>query len=206
MDKLLKKLINAFAVSGREEERSGVIKDFLEDKNLKYTEDKMGNVLVRLGEGDEKIMISTHMDSIGLLATHIEEDGFIITEKIGNFNAQHFDFSAVKFKNGGRARFNSSDKEGLFIDSGLSTREAVLKKLKEGDSIAFSSELMETNGRVIGHDLEAAFGCFILLNLINEGYELNRETYFVFSVQHQEGGRGVRSAAFEIDPDYAIIL
>jgi endoglucanase len=206
MDKLLKKLINAFAVSGREEERAKVIKDFLTEKTIKYMEDSMGNILVKLGAGKEKIMLTTHMDSIGLLATHIEEDGFIRTEKVGNFNLENFAYSAIKFKNGGRARVSSGKKEELFIDSGLSSREEVLRKLKEGDSVAFLSELIETNGRVIGHDLEGAFGCFIFLNLISEDYELSRETYFVFSVQHQEGGRGARSAAFEVSPDYAVIL
>lgn len=206
MDKLLKKLINAFTVSGREEERATVIKDFLAEKNVNYVEDPMGNILVKLGEGKEKIMITTHMDSIGLLATHIEDEGFIRTEKIGEFNLHNFAYSAVKFKNGGRARVSSGEKEELFVDLGFSSREEVLRKLKEGDSIAFLSELTETNGRVIGHDLEAAFGCFVFLNLISEGYELNRETYFIFSVQHQEGGRGARSAAFEISPNYAIIL
>ncbi|MBC8062724.1 MAG: hypothetical protein H7Y18_18990 [Clostridiaceae bacterium] len=206
MDKLFKKLINAFAVCGREEERAIVIKDFLTEKNIKFVEDKMGNILVKLGEGNEKLMITTHMDSIGLLATHIEEEGFIRAEKIGVFNSENFAYSAIKFKNGGRAKVSMGKKEEIFVDSGFSSRDEVLKKIKEGDSIAFLSELIETNGRLIGHDLEASFGCFILLNLINQSSELNRETYFVFSVQHQEGGRGARSAAFEINPDYAIIL
>jgi tetrahedral aminopeptidase len=206
MDKLLKKLINAFAVSGREEERATVIKDFLSEKNINYVEDLMGNILVKLGKGTEKIMLTTHMDSIGLLANYIEDNGLIRTEKIGGFNAKNFAYSSVKFKNGGRARVSSGEKEELFVDLGLASREEVLRKIKEGDSIAFFSELVENNGRLVGHSLEAAIGCFIFLNLISEGYELNRETYFVFSVQHQGGGRGARSAAFEIKPDYALIL
>ena len=206
MDKLLKKLINVFAVSGREEERATVIKEFLQDKKIEYVEDIMGNVIVKLGEGKEKIMITSHMDSIGLLATDIDEEGFIRTERIGNFNSKNFAYSSIKFKNGGKARVSCGDTGELIIDAGISSREVILKKVKEGDSITFSSELLEVSGRIIGNNLEAAFGCFILLSLIEEGFSLNKETYFVFSVQHQQGGRGARSAAFEINPDYAIVL
>ena len=146
------------------------------------------------------------MDSIGLLATHIEDIGVVRTEKIGAFNPNDFAYSCVKFKNRGRARVTSGEKGELFVDLGVGSREEVLKRLKEGDSIAFLSELAETNDRIIGHDLEAAFGCFILLNLITQGYELGGETYFIFSVQHQLGGIGARCAAFEINPNYAIVV
>ena len=45
--------------------------------------DALGSLIVRKGKGGKKIMIAAHMDEIGLVATHIDEKGFVRFTNIG---------------------------------------------------------------------------------------------------------------------------
>ncbi|RPJ52003.1 MAG: M42 family peptidase, partial [Chloroflexi bacterium] len=48
--------------------------------------DAMGNLIARKGtksDGGLRIMLSAHMDEIGIIATHIDENGFVRFTTIG---------------------------------------------------------------------------------------------------------------------------
>ena len=86
LDKLLVKLINSFGISGKEDEVKQVIKDHLNKISQEVHEDNIGNVIVKLGSGENKIMLCSHMDSVGFIVNHIDDDGMIRVNNIGNFN------------------------------------------------------------------------------------------------------------------------
>ncbi|MBU5486548.1 M42 family peptidase [Clostridium sp. MSJ-11] len=205
MDKLLVDLINAFGVSGNEDGVKNIIKEELKETNFKILEDSLGNLIVNMGTGKKKIMVCSHMDSIGFIASFIEDNGLIKVEKIGNFQSKDIVHSIVKFKNGtiGKMVIN---KDELFIDIGITEKEEVLKFVEEGDTACLVGPCISKEHSIIGANLDNRVGCYVLLKLLKELSHSENEIYFVFSTQQQLGGRGARAAAYKINPEYCIVL
>lgn len=210
MDVMLEKLLNAFGVSGHEEEVREVIAEELKGIDCDVKEDKLGNLIVKLGEGTEKIMFCAHMDEIGLIATYIEDNGFVRVGSIGDFKPSDMLNNFAMFKDGTMGKIAAAkanpEIEDIFVDLGIKEREEVLKVVKEADTACFIGEALELGSNVISPRLDNRIGCYILLRLIKEIKETNKEVYFVFSTQQELGGRGARAAAFAIEPDYCIVI
>ncbi len=233
MDSLLNKLINAFGASGHEEKVKDIIKEEMDKIGLNYEEDRMGNVIVNLKsyinssvdeEKKERVMFSAHMDSIGLIVTYIDENGFAKLGSIGNFSAQSIVNSIASFQNGTLARICCSKEKpeinDLFLDFGFKSREQALEHIKEGNTAVIKGEIINQNGMVMAPALDNRAGCYILIKALQTLVEKikkdnkilenikkeNREYYFVFSSQSQLGGRGARAAAYKLEPDYAIVI
>ena len=80
---LLKKLTQITGVSGNEEEIRNVIIEEIKDKVDEITVDTLGNLIaVKKGSG-KRIMVAAHMDEIGVIATYIDDNGFIRFSNIG---------------------------------------------------------------------------------------------------------------------------
>lgn len=210
MDVMLEKLLNAFGVSGHEGEVREVILEELKGIDCNVKEDKMGNLIVKLGSGTEKIMFCAHMDEIGLIATYIEDNGFVRVGSIGDFKPGDMVNNFAMFKNGTMGKIASAKAEpeigDIFIDLGIKGREEVIKAVKEADTACFIGEALEVGKNIISPGLDNRIGCYILLRMIKEIKDTNKEVYFVFSTQQELGGRGARAAAFAIEPDYCVVL
>jgi endoglucanase len=210
MDNMLSRLLSSFGVSGHEDEVRKAIIDELKDVKCEIKEDKMGNLIIKLGEGSEKLMLCAHMDEIGLIATFVEDNGFIRVGSIGDFNIADVVHNLITFENGtlGKVAAAKTNAEigDLFIDIGVSTREEALKKVREGEVACFLGDALELGNNIISPGLDNRVGCYILLKLIKELKETNKELYFVFSSQAELGGRGARAASFAIEPDYCIVV
>ncbi|MGH4137616.1 M42 family metallopeptidase [Clostridium sp.] len=210
MDLMLEKLVSAFGVSSQEEEVRGVIREELEKIDCNINEDKMGNLIVKVGEGAEKIMFCAHMDEIGLIVTYIEDNGFARVSNVGGIHPCEIVHNFVVFQNGTMGKVGATKLEpkveDLFIDMGVSSREEALKKIKEGDTACLLCYGMEVEDKIMSPCLDDRIGCYILLRMIKEIKKTKRELYFVFSTQEELGGRGARAAAYTIEPDYCIVL
>jgi endoglucanase len=210
MDSMLKRLLSSFGVSGHEDEVRKVIIDELKNVVCEIKEDKMGNLIVKAGEGSEKFMLCSHMDEIGLIATFIEDNGFIRVGSLGDFNTADVVHNFVRFKNGtigkvGAAKTNPEVGD-LYIDIGVTSREEALSKVREGDVACFLGDAVEIENKIVSPGLDNRVGCYILLRLIKELNITDKEIYFVFSSQAELGGRGARAASFAIEPDSCIVV
>lgn len=210
MDNLLERLCKAFGVSGSEKAVRELIKEELKDISCNIKEDNMGNLIVKMGEGKEKIMISSHMDQIGVIATFIEDSGIIRVGNVGSLKAEEVVHNFIKFQNGTIGKIagtkDNPSMSDLYIDLGLKSRDEVLKKVREGDTAAFESPYLNIGNNIVSPNLNNRVGCYILLRLIKQVKTFTRETYFVFSTQQELGGRGARAAAFSIEPNYSIVV
>jgi endoglucanase len=219
MDKLLEKLFNSFGVSSREDSIRDIIKNEIEaikninGNNIEIMEDGIGNLIAKIGEGSQKLMLCTHMDNPGFMATTIESSGFIRISPIGNIKPEKMVGMLVKFQNNIIGRIDSSKSnplvEDLFIDIGVESKEIAQKQIKEGDVAELIGNRVESNGRIIGPNLHSKIACHTFLQIIREVRDiknLNKEIYFVFSTGSQMGFVGARAAAFEIKPNIAIVL
>lgn len=210
MDILLEKLVCAFKVSGHEEGVREVIKEELKEVDCKIKEDKLGNLIVKVGEGEEKIMFSAHMDEVGLMITHIEKDGRLRFTNVGEVEPCNIINKIAIFRDGTLGRISASKEkpeiEDMYIELGLDSREEVLEIMSEGDVAKLESEVFNLGENIVGASLNNIVNCYALIKAIKDIKETSRECYFVFSSQGKLEGRGGRAAANKIEPDYAIVL
>lgn len=211
MDKLLKDIVEVFGVSGHENKAAELIKQQLEDIKCEIKEDKLGNVIVKRGSGEKKVMISANMDVKGLIAYYIEEDGKVRIHNLGDIEAESVVNKTVEFESGIAGEVVSEVKKNhefrdLYVDLGFKIRKAALEYVKEGNAACFKGNTYEEGDNIVSPNLNNRIGCYIMLNLIKNICDSDKELYFVFSAQGQLEARGARAAAFDIKPDLCFAL
>src|SRR5512136_364595 len=103
MKPLIQKLTEIFSPSGFEAPIREVIRDEIKDLADKISVDALGNLVARkfkLSENGRKIMLAAHMDEIGLMATHVDENGFIRFSGMGGIRLTALVGSRVRFASG----------------------------------------------------------------------------------------------------------
>lgn len=186
--------------------------------------DNMGNVYaIRRGNSDKKIMVGAHMDEIGFMVTHIDDNGFIRFHTLGGFDpktltAQRVLIHGKKDVVGVMAskpihvmtpdeRNKVAKLQDYFIDTGLSAKE-VNKLIKIGDPITREREFIEMGNCVNGKSLDNRLAVFILIETLKhlKGKKLPYDLYAVFTVQEEVGIRGANVSALKIKPDFGFGL
>lgn len=204
----LKALVNTIGVSGREGEVSLLIKNELTENKFEFEEDKLGNIIVKKGNGKEKLMISAHMDEVGFMTTYIEKGGFLRVANIGEINPKNKNGAMISINGYLGKLINENSEENfnsIYVDM-LMEEKKVNINIKEGDIGVFDSIYREEEDYIIGRNLTSRGLCFILMEVL-KSVELEKyEVYFVFTVQNELKGRGARAAAFSIKPDLSIVL
>ena len=140
MNKLFEDLVGAFGVSGHENEVRNVIIEHLDSLGIENKVDKMGNVIASMGKKnmpeEKRVMVVSHMDTMGFIVLYIEDNGFLRVGKIGNFDETTFVNNLVEFENGNSGRICISKKNGtledMYIDMGVESREEALELVQEG--------------------------------------------------------------------------
>ncbi len=212
---LVRKLSDAFGVSGNEEEIRAVITEEIKDKVDDIYTDTLGNLIaVKKGTG-RKIMLDAHMDEIGVMATFIDDNGFIRFSNLG-WVYQYFALGQkVRFKNGTIGSVFYEEKlddmknlklSRMYIDIGAKNKEEAEKKVRIGDTACFVGDAVQTGDMIISKALDNRSGCAVLIKVIQNLPETDNELYFVFTVQEELGLRGARTAAYQIQPDIAIAI
>lgn len=215
MQDILKKVTQAYGVSGNEEE----IREVITSEIKKYVDeikvDAMGNLIgVKKGK-KKKIMFAAHMDEIGIIATFIDEKGFVRFSNIGGVSAFNSLAQRVKFKNGTIGCINVEEKledyktlklGKMYIDIGCKSREEAEKLVKIGDTATFIGDFNVQGDCAISKAMDNRSGCAVLIELIKTLPKTDNEIYFVFTTQEEIGLRGAKTAAFGISPDCAIAI
>lgn len=204
----------AFGPSGREQKVREEITRLARPLADEITVDAMGNLIChKKGEG-RKIMLAAHMDSIGIVATYIDEKGFIRFSQVGGLFKGDLINIQVVFENGTRGVISYEEKTPfkeltmaeLFIDIGASSRENAEKRVRVGDFAVFEAPRFEQDGVICGPYLDNRIGCVTLLLAMEQLQPTANDLYFVFTAQEEVGLRGAGPAAFAIAPDYGIAV
>ena len=213
---LLKELTQAWGVSGREKEVRAIIEREATPYADEMRTDALGSLIVlKKGNGSGKrIMLSAHMDEIGLQVKKILPDGRIKVCRVGWVWTSALYNDKVIFRNGTvgvvgcdcNIEDAKNDAGKLFIDIGCPSKEEAEKYVHVGDYCGFIGAFHELkNGRVTAKSLDNRAGCCILLEALkqNKGDGPN-DVYYVFSVQEEVGCRGAVAAAAAIKPDIGV--
>ena len=176
--------------------------------------DAMGNLIVRkLGSGP-RVMLCAHMDSIGFIVTHVEENGFLRVGRLGGISPKEAAYTPVRFAGGARgvivpeekADFGKLKLDECYVDIGAKDRETALKAVAVGDTLIYDSPCFTNQGKVVSPYLDNRISCAILLKVLEEMELCPNDLYVVFTVQEEVGLRGAKPAAWAVDPDYAVVV
>ncbi len=219
---LLKQLSELNSVSGNEKSvRDFIIseiKDYVEDVRI----DKIGNIIAyKKGKVTEpKIMVSAHMDEVGLLINQIDSEGLLGFTLVGDIDSRILISKPVIVGDKSilgvigakpihlqksEERKKSIDYDALYIDIGCTNKEEAQKLVKLGDYVCFQSEFREFGDNLLkGKALDNRAGCEVLIDTIKS--DTDRSFYAVFSVMKEIGIFGGEPATYSINPDINIIL
>ncbi|MDP4153736.1 MAG: M20/M25/M40 family metallo-hydrolase [Bacillota bacterium] len=214
--KLLEDLTAIAALPGHE----APLRDYIENAVRSYatdiTTDKMGNLIVhKQGRKDaSKFMLSAHMDEIGVMVTFIDEKGYLRFTNLGYLYVERLSCRTVTFQNGVKGVIyceEDADKSKLkitnfYIDIGADTREEAQKLISVGEAGIIDGSFDVTGDRIISKALDNRAGCYVLMKVLEQLQNPLYDCYFVFSSQEEVGLRGARTAAYSVEPDYALAV
>ncbi len=213
----LKKLCSAYGPTGNEQKVADVIREMIEPFADEIQQDTMGN-LIALKKGSvegKKIMLAAHMDEIGLIVTHIDDNGFLRVAPMGGVNPQRSMFHRVVFENGAVGVVGHETKDlkiqdmktdHLFVDIGAKTKRQAQNKVQIGDIAKFSAPYVRMGRCASSPAMDNRAGCAVLVDLISKIKGNALDIYFVFTSQEEVGLRGAKTAAFGIQPDLGVAI
>lgn len=214
MKSLIQKLVETTSPSGYEAPIRAVVRAEVDPLADEVYVDALGNLIARKGSampGGQKIMLSAHMDEIGVIATHIDENGFVRFTTIGGVRPHTCYGGRVRFLNGtagviGMERPTDPTKlptfEQMFIDVGVSSRKDC--PVKVGDVAAFERPFADLGDRLVSKAMDDRISVAVLIETLRQLKSTPHTLFFVFSVQEEVGLRGATTAAFGVDPDIGI--
>lgn len=219
---LLKQLTEASGVSGNEKEVRDLIISEIEGHvdNLKI--DRLGNIITykKGKDSSRKIMVTAHMDEVGLIVKEINDMGLLKFMAVGGIDKRILVSKSVLVgKNKipgviGAKPIHLQEREEwkkalnmdeLYIDIGVENQKEAEKIVEIGDYVLFKSDYIEFGENLVkAKALDNRVGCNLLIDLIKE--ENNTSFYGVFTVMEEVGLVGAGPAAYEVEPDISIIL
>lgn len=223
MLELLKQLCLLNGVSGDE----GEVRAFLWAQAEPYADsirtDALGNLIV-FKQGAKatgnRLLLAAHMDEVGLIITHVTDEGFLKFGFVGGVDRRIaigkpvvlgpdrvpgiISLKAIHLTD--KAELKKVPKtDSLYIDIGAGSREEALKKVPLGTYGSFVSQPEEFgDGFFKARAIDDRIGCAIMLELLKE--KLPLDVTFAFTAQEEVGTRGAFGAAFSVTPQVALVL
>ncbi|MCY3719649.1 MAG: M20/M25/M40 family metallo-hydrolase [Anaerolineaceae bacterium] len=215
MNALIRKLAEAWGPSGYEHQVRRLIEEEVTDLVDDMRVDALGNLICRVGSGGARVMVSAHMDEIGVMALFAEpQSGYLRFEPIGGLLNSSLAGNRVRFENGVTGVIGVYDSFGVgrtsvpaLSDFYIDVSDGNGGAVPAGSPAGFWREFETRGTRIIAKSLDDRIGCVVAIETLRK---LNRqapnEVHFVFSVQEEVGVRGAGPAAYGIDPDLGIAL
>jgi putative aminopeptidase FrvX len=220
---ILKDLSEAIGVSGNEGGARAVILDAVREHVDEVKVDVLGNVLAfKRGTGRDRlrVMVSAHMDEIGLMVIGHDGDGFLRVRAVGGIDPrllpgtllqvgpEHIP-GVIGVKPVHLLKGDEGEKviqiEDLVVDIGAKSKDEAKKLAPLGAYIAFATRFRELGPTVSGKAFDDRAGCAVLAELVR-GERFRCDLHAAFTVQEEVGLRGAQVAGYTIAPDCAFAL
>ena len=216
MKETIKTLVEAFGPSGAEDQVRAWIRGEIAGLADEVRTDTLGNLIaLKKGEGGggKRIMLSAHMDEIGVIVSYVDQKGFLRINPVGGVRTLYETMGRVLFENGtvgviGVEKMEKPNQippvDKLFVDVGATNREDCPVKL--GDVGCFLRPMVEIGNHLTSKAMDDRIGCAVLVQTMRELGSGPHDVYFVFSAQEEVGLRGATTSAFGIEPDVGIAV
>ena len=208
MKQLIQKLTDTFSPSGFEDAIRAVIRSEIKEFADEIRVDALGNLIARKGKDGTRLMVAAHMDEIGLMATHVDDKGFVRFTGIGGVYPRNLPGGRVRFASGTRGVIGLEGGvfgndlppiDKMFIDVGALSKDDC--PIKTGDVAAFERPFLDLGNRVVAKSMDNRIGCAVAIEVLRALKSTPNEVYFVFTTQEEVGTRGAQTSAYGIDPD-----
>ena len=218
MKKLLHTLTETFGPSGYEDEVRKIVHKEVEALADEIRVDTLGNLIVhrrptKTGRDTKKIMIAAHMDEIGVIVSHVDENGFVRFAPIGGVFRRYVLGGRVRFLNGtqGILGFDRLDNinelptlDKVYIDVGATSPGDCPVKI--GDVAAFDRQYSDMGNRLVAKSMDDRVGVLVAIETLRAVKSTPSDLYFVFTTQEEVCVRGATTSAYGVDPDVGIAL
>jgi endoglucanase len=225
--RFLRRLLDTPGPSGYERATSKVWREEASSFTDQVYGDVTGNSYARLvNEGAPKVIIEGHIDEIGIMVTHIDEQGFLWFDQIGGWDDAVFVGHRVRIAGssgdvigvvGRKAahliRKEDSGKEvktrDLWIDIGAKDRADARARLSVGDAGVIDAGFIQlTEDLCVSRSMDNRVGAYVALEaarLLSEDRPAS-DVYAIAAVQEETSFAGALTASFQIQPQVAIAI
>jgi putative aminopeptidase FrvX len=175
----------------------------------------------------KRLLVMGHIDEIGLIVTHIDDDGYLWFRAVGGWDAEILVGQRVILDTEGgpvsgvvgkkpihllreEERKKVAEIRELHIDIGAGGGEEARKRVRIGDVAVIDAVPVELpNGRLTSRALDNRLGSFVALEaarLVAEAGGGEWELAAVAAAQEETSFGGSRTSAFALEPDAAIVV
>jgi endoglucanase len=191
--------------------------------------DVAGNSIARLNPaGRPRVMLTGHLDEIGLMVVHIDDEGFVHFALIGGWDSQVLVGQRVRLEGrtgpvagviGKKAihlmkseeRDKVSKVTDLWIDIGAATKAEAAERVRVGDpGVLVAPPLDLPNGRIASRSIDNRIGSFVVLEALRRlAKEPPAACVLAVGTTQEEisyTGGGARTSAFGLEPDAAVVV
>ncbi|HET7121518.1 MAG TPA: M42 family peptidase [Solirubrobacterales bacterium] len=191
--------------------------------------DGVGSSIARVGEASPLLGVFGHIDEIGLIVTHIEEQGLLWVAPIGFWDPQILVGQRIEIRgkegpvlgvigrrntigliNGGENFKRAVDFDDLHVDIGAADRDEAAALVGAGDTAVVAVEPIQVaGGRIASRALDNRVGAYVALEALRRCRERGGpggSFAAVATVQEELGLLGARTSAFALRPDVAIAV
>ncbi|MEO1616066.1 MAG: M42 family metallopeptidase [Planctomycetota bacterium] len=221
--------------SGYEERIQALVRQYIQPHADQVRIDIHGNLIAELGPSQidskttPRLMYAGHCDQIGMLVSHIDDNGYVYAQTIGGWDPQQLIGQAMSiWTDSGEVPAVISRKpihlltaqerkqvvslDEMWLDVGASSREQAADRIRIGDAITLRLGLREMlNSIVTGPGMDNRTGMWTVIDSLRRAKEkagdaLRCHLHSVSTVQEEIGLRGAKTAAGGINPDVAIAV
>jgi tetrahedral aminopeptidase len=222
---LFKRLSETPGVPGREDRQREIAREELEDLTDEVHTDALGSVIgTKRGRDDVRVMVAAHMDEIGFLVRHIDDNGFIRLQPLGGHDPANMVSQRVIVTTTGGASLRGAlqptrkpphlQQEGdrkvpkveeFFVDLGMPADE-VKEAVRVGDYATMDRTLEKVGGNYLGKAMDDRVGVLVMLEALRALGDHEATIHAVATSQEEVGLRGAEASGWALAPTVVIAL
>lgn len=223
----LVRMLKTASPSGFEGPIQQVVREYMRPFSDSIQTDVHGNTMVALNpSARRRVMLAGHCDQIGMLVTHIDNEGFIYCQTIGGWDPQQLvgQRMAIWTSDGPVPAVISrkpihlltdeerkqvvKDRE-LWLDIGAKDKDDAASVVQIGDPVTLALDYQPLrNGLASAPGMDDRTGVWVVMEALRRcvGRPLAVGLFAVSTVQEEIGLRGARTSAYSIDPHIGIAV
>lgn len=229
---LLEELSNAYGPSGFEAPVRAIVRRELSPLVDAVETDGLGSLIARLGtaEGRPRVMMTAHMDELGLMVRRITDEGYVKFQPLGGWLDQAIinqrwmilthagpipGITGIKTVHvmTPKAREKLFERDEMFIDIGARDRQDAEERLgvRPGDAVVPDSRFAALAGGelYLGKAWDDRVGVAVMIEVmraLRADPPRAGTTFAAATVQEEVGLRGAETSAYHVMPDIGINL